>query len=74
MNYRLCGNQYKENYSLNSRLLDGEEGLRQYHGVTHDLFTSDGQHVCFVILLKDLIMKLNSDPGFVELQESYEQI
>ena len=68
-----AGKQYKENYSLNSRLLDGEEGLRQYHGVTHDLITSDNQHVCFVILLKDLIMKLNSDPGFVELQESYEQ-
>ncbi len=68
-----AGNQYKENYCLGSRLLDGEESLRQYHGVTHDLFTSDGQHVCFVILLKDLIMKLNSDAGFVELQESYEQ-
>ena len=58
---------------LESRIIEGEEGLRQYHGITHDLNTSDGQHVCFVILLKDLIMKLNSDPNFEELQESYEQ-
>ena len=68
-----AGNQYKENYMLESRIIDGEEVMRQYHGITHDLYTSDGQHVCFVILLKDLIMKLNADPNFVELQESYEQ-
>lgn len=68
-----AGTQYKENYVLYSRLLDGEEGMRQYHGITHDLCNSDGQHVCFVILLKDLIMKLNSDEKFEELQESYEQ-
>ena len=68
-----AGSQYKENYMIESRIIDGEEGLRQYHGITHDLKTSDGQHVCFVILLKDLIMKLNSDPRFDELQESYEQ-
>ena len=68
-----AGEQFKENYALYSRLIDGEEGMRQYHGITHDLYTSDGQHVCFVILLKDLIMKLNNDERFEELQESYEQ-
>ena len=68
-----AGIRYKENYVLCSRLLDGEEGMRQYHGITHDLCDSEGQHVCFVILLKDLIMKLNEEEGFEELQESYEQ-
>ena len=69
-----AGTQYKENYVLCSRLLDGEEERRQYHGITHDLCDSEGQHVCFVILLKDLIMKLNADERFEELQESYEQV
>lgn len=67
------GKLYKDNYVITSTLIKDEESQRQFHGVTHMLYSSEGAFVCHVILLKDLIMKLNDDPGFDELQESYEQ-
>ncbi len=67
-----AGSLYKESYLLRSYLLSGDESMRQYHGITHDLQTTEGSHVCFVILLKDLILKLNKHADFEKLQESYE--
>ncbi len=69
-----AGEQYKDNYMIESLLINGNESLRQYHGVTHRLRDANTSEViCDLILLKDLILYLNKDPKFEELQESYEE-
>lgn len=68
------GEQYKEDYNIQSLLLDGEESLRQYHGLTHTLSsTSHGGHVCDLILLKDLIIHLNNPEESKIAQELYDE-
>ena len=69
-----AGERYRDNFIIESLVVDGNESLRQYHGVTHQLHSANtGEHVCNMILLKDLMMYLNNSEGFEELQESYEQ-
>jgi hypothetical protein len=68
-----AGEHYKDNYIIESLLVDGNESLRQYHGITHKLHSANtSEYVCDMILLKDLVMYLNNSDGFEELQESYE--
>lgn len=67
-----AGEKYSESYSIFSYLLEGEEDMRQYHGITHKLTNFDGSYVCDVILLKDLIMFLNDAEESEKLQLSYE--
>lgn len=69
-----AGTRYKDNYSIESLLIDGNEGLRQYHGVTHCLrMANSGGYVLELILLKDLILYLNKAEGSEELQDSYDE-
>ena len=68
-----AGSKYSENYSLFSYLIDGDEELRQYHGITHRLNTYEGMYVCDVILLKDLVLYLNNPKESDELQKQYEE-
>ena len=69
-----AGVHYKDNYIIESLVVDGNESLRQYHGVTHHLHSANtGEYICNMILLKDLIMYLNNSECFEELQKFYEQ-
>ena len=68
------GTRYKDNYSIESMLISGNETIRQYHGVTHKLTNSNtNTPVCDLILLKDLILYLNNDSEGTALQESYDE-
>lgn len=68
-----AGEHYRDNYIIESLVVDGNESLRQYHGITHRLHSANtGEYVCDMILLKDLMMYLNETDGFRELQDSYE--
>lgn len=67
------GEYYRDNYIIESLVVDGNESLRQYHGITHKLHSANtGEYICDMILLKDLMMYLNETEGFRELQDSYE--
>ena len=69
-----AGDLYKENYTMESLLLEGNETLRQYHGITHRLHSiNSNELVCDVVLLKDLILYLNNDEESTALQESYDE-
>ena len=69
-----AGENYKDNYIIESLLINGNESLRQYHGVTHTLYNANtNERICDLILLKDLILFLNGDPSGVELQEQYDE-
>ena len=68
------GENYKDNYKIESLLINNNETLRQYHGITHRLFDiNTNEWICELILLKDLILFLNNDPSCVELQEQYDE-
>ena len=68
-----AGDRFRDNYAIESMLINGNESLRQYHGVTHRLRNANTSEViCDLILLKDLILYLNKDPQCQPLQESYE--
>lgn len=68
-----AGEHYRNNYIIESLLVDGNESLRQYHGITHRLHSANtSEYVCDMILLKDLVMYLNDSEGLEELQNSYE--
>ncbi len=67
------GNRYKDNYIIESLLIEGNEGLRRYHGVTHHLHDANtNEYVCDMILLKDLILYLNDKEEAATLQDSYD--
>lgn len=69
-----AGTRYKDNYFIESLLVDGNESLRQYHGVTHCLrVASSGSYVFDIILLKDLILYLNKSDESKVLQDSYDE-
>ena len=69
-----AGERFRDNYAIESMLINGNESLRQYHGVTHRLRNANTSEViCDLILLKDLIMYLNKDSKCQALQESYEE-
>lgn len=68
-----AGKQYKDNYIIESLLVDGNESLRQYHGITHRLHSANtNEYVCDMILLKDLVIYLNDSEECALLQESYD--
>lgn len=68
-----AGESYKDNYNIESLLIDGNEMMRQYHGLTHRLHSaSTNEYVCDLILLKDLILYLNNAEESDILQESYD--
>lgn len=67
------GDRYRDNYIIESLLIDGNEGLRRYHGVTHHLHDANtNEYVCDMILLKDLILYLNDRDQAATLQDSYD--
>ena len=67
------GDRYRDNYIIESLLIEGNEGLRRYHGVTHHLHDANtNEYVCDVILLKDLILYLNDKEQAAALQDSYD--
>lgn len=69
-----AGTRYKNNYSIESLLIEGNESLRQYHGVTHCLrVANSGEYVFELILLKDLILYLNKSEESEKLQDSYDE-
>ena len=68
-----AGESYKDNFYIESLLIDGNEIMRQYHGLTHRLHSaSTNEYVCDLILLKDLILYLNDVEESDFLQESYD--
>ena len=68
-----AGESYKNNFNIESLLIDGNEMMRQYHGLTHRLHSaSTNEYVCDLILLKDLILYLNKAEESDTLQESYD--
>lgn len=68
-----AGESYKDNFNIESLLIDGNEMMRQYHGLTHRLHSaSTNEYVCDLILLKDLILYLNNAEESEVLQESYD--
>lgn len=68
-----AGESYKDNFNIESLLIDGNEMMRQYHGLTHRLHSaSTNEYVCDLILLKDLILYLNNAEESDILQESYD--
>lgn len=68
------GNRYKDNFNIESLLIDGNESLRQYHGITHRLHDANTNEFVFdIIFLKDLVLYLNNSSDSSELQESYDQ-
>lgn len=68
-----AGESYKDNFYIESLLIDGNEIMRQYHGLTHRLHSaSTNEYVCDLILLKDLILYLNDAEESDFLQESYD--
>lgn len=68
-----AGESYKDNFNIESLLIDGNEMMRQYHGLTHRLHSaSTNEYVCDLILLKDLILYLNNAEKSDILQESYD--
>lgn len=69
-----AGKQYKNNFSIESLLVEGNEILRQYHGLTHRLHSANtNEYVCDLILLKDLILYLNKADESETLQDSYDE-
>lgn len=69
-----AGSRYKNNYSIESLLIEGNESLRQYHGVTHCLrVANSGEYIFEMILLKDLILYLNKSEESEKLQDSYDE-
>ena len=69
-----AGERYKDNFIIESLLVDGNETLRQYHGVTHRLHdASTSEFVCDLVLLKDLVLYLNKCTESKELQELYDE-
>lgn len=51
------GKNYKDNYIIESLLINGHESLRQYHGVIHTLYNANtNERIYDLILLKDLIL------------------
>lgn len=62
-----------ERREIESLLVDGNESLRQYHGITHRLHSANtNEYVCDMILLKDLVIYLNDSEECALLQESYD--
>ena len=69
-----AGSRYKDNFNIESLLIEGNETLRQYHGVTHRLHSANtNEYVCDLILLKDLILYLNDAEESEELQNAYDE-
>lgn len=69
-----AGERYKNNFNIESLLIDGNEMMRQYHGLTHRLHSANtNEYVCDLILLKDLILYLNNSEESDSLQESYDE-
>ena len=69
-----AGDQYKNNFNIESLLIEGNEMLRQYHGLTHRLHSANtNEYVCDLILLKDLILYLNKSEESEKLQDSYDE-
>lgn len=69
-----AGERYKDNFSIESLLIDGNEIMRQYHGITHRLHSINAnERVCDLILLKGLILYLNNAEESDVLQESYNE-
>lgn len=68
------GKKYKDNFFIESLLVEGNEILRQYHGITHRLHDANtSEYVCDIVLLKDLILYLNKSEDGEMLQESYDE-
>lgn len=69
-----AGDRYKDNFNIESLLINGNEIMRQYHGITHRLHSINAnERVCDLILLKDLILYLNNAEESDELQEAYDE-
>lgn len=69
-----AGKQYRNNFNIESLLVEGNEILRQYHGLTHRLHSvNTNEYVCDLILLKDLILYLNKADESEALQDSYDE-
>lgn len=69
-----AGERYKDNFYVESLLIDGNEIMRQYHGITHRLHSINAnERVCDLVLLKDLILYLNNTDESDILQESYDE-
>lgn len=69
-----AGNRYRDNYVIESLLVKGNEGLRRYHGVTHQLHDANtNEFVCDLILIKDLVIYLNDPVESEKMQDLYDE-
>lgn len=67
-----AGEDYLQQFGLNSLLIDDGSSDREYHGVTHTLSDEHGNHVMDVLLLRDLIGFLNDPIAESKRQAEYE--
>ncbi len=68
------GEEYKMSFYIKSLLLDENLPEREYHGVTHRMFDhTTNEHICDLILLKDLVEYLNDQETSVKNQQNYDE-